>query len=367
MFKFTTKKYSPRKLKNQKKPAQFRNERFIKNISSLDQSEILRVMNLSHFGLTNDGYETRLKKYGTNELKRKDFSIFREFMSAFFGPFNIVLILIALYNFISYGTNGFGQDTDNSSSFDLVGGIIIISMVVASGIASFVQSLRSHFVTKRIATIVRSTTNIIRHKYDDELDDYLKITKKNQLDLIKLGEEIDVRQVVPGDLIYLSSGDMLPADVRIIQSNDLFINQSSLTGESMPVEKHATNRYSTNNILDLENICYTGTSVVSGSAIAIVLATGNDTYFSTISKTIMEKRPDSSFTKGIKRVTRLLLIFMLVMVPTVYLTKSIIGIVAAKGTFDTIKDNPWFEAIFFAVAVAVGLTPEMLPMIVTTI
>ncbi|MDQ0567496.1 magnesium-translocating P-type ATPase [Mycoplasma yeatsii] len=366
MFKFTTKKYSPRKLKNQKKPAQFRNERFIKNVSSLDQSEILQVMNLTHFGLTNDEYETRLKKYGTNELKRKDYSIFREFMSAFFGPFNIVLILIALYNFISYGTNGFGQDTDNSSSFDLVGGIIIISMVVASGIASFIQSLRSHFVTKRIATIVRSTTNIIRHKYDDELDEYLKITKRNQLDLIKLGEEIDVRQVVPGDLIYLSSGDMLPADVRIIQSNDLFINQSSLTGESMPVEKHAINRYSTNNILDLENICYTGTSVVSGSAIAIVLATGNDTYFSTISKTIMEKRPDSSFTKGIKRVTRLLLIFMLVMVPTVYLTKSIIGIVAAKGTFDTIKDNPWFEAIFFAVAVAVGLTPEMLPMIVTT-
>ncbi|WP_434341856.1 magnesium-translocating P-type ATPase [Mycoplasma putrefaciens] len=366
MFKITFKKYSPKKLKNRKKQVQFSNENFIKNVSELDQAEILKTMGLNYFGLTNEEYELRLKKYGTNELKRKEFNVFSEFISAFFGPFNIVLILISLYNFISYATNGFGQNHGSDSSFDLVGGIIIIIMVVASGTASFIQSLRSHLVTKRIATIVKSTTNIIRHKNEDEVENYQKITKKNQLDLIRLGEEIDVKHLVPGDLIYLSSGDMLPADVRIVQSNDLFINQSSLTGESMPVEKHATNKNNTNNILDLENICYTGTSVVSGSAIAIVLATGNDTYFSTISKTIMEKRPDSSFTKGIKKVTRMLLIFMLVMVPTVYLAKAIIGTIAMNGHFDSVKDNPWFQAIFFAVAVAVGLTPEMLPMIVTT-
>lgn len=341
MFLFKKRKFSPKKITRHKKKTHFANERFIKQVSNLEQNEVLEIMQLQHFGLTNEQYESRLKKYGTNELKKKRFNLIAEFLHAFFGPFNIVLLLISLYNFISYATNGFYQDTSSSDSkFELVGALIILVMVLASGLASFIQSLRSHLVTKKISSIVKSTTNIIRHKNDEDVEDYLKITKRNQLDLIRLGEEIDVKQLVPGDLIYLSSGDMLPADVRIIQSTDLFINQSSLTGESIPVEKHANNKKNTNNILDLENICYTGTSVVSGSALAVVLATANDTYFSTISKAILEKRPDSSFTKGIKQVTRMLLIFMLAMVPTVYLAKSIIGTISSGGSFDSIKDNP---------------------------
>lgn len=367
MFLFKERKFSPKKITRHKKKTHFANERFIKQVSNLEQNEVLEILQLKHFGLTNEQFELRLKKYGTNELKKKKFNLLAEFLHAFFGPFNIILLLISLYNFISYATNGFYQETNSSDSkFELVGALIVLVMVLGSGLASFIQSLRSHLVTKKISSIVKSTTNIIRHKNDEDVEDYIKITKRNQLDLIRLGEEIDVKQLVPGDLIYLSSGDMLPADVRIIQSTDLFINQSSLTGESIPVEKHANNKKNTNNILDLENICYTGTSVVSGSALAVVLATANDTYFSTISKAILEKRPDSSFTKGIKQVTRMLLIFMLVMVPTVYLAKSIIGTISSGGSFDNIKDNPWFQAIFFAVAVAVGLTPEMLPMIVTT-
>ncbi|KAF5295694.1 hypothetical protein FQA39_LY12867 [Lamprigera yunnana] len=143
---------------------------------------------------------------------------------------------------------------------------------------------------KKIGSIVQSTTNIIRHKNYDEVNKYTEINKHNQLGLVKLGEEIEVAELVPGDLIYLSSGDMVPADVRIIQSNDLFINQSSLTGESMPVEKHAFNNSESSSILDLQNICYTGTSVVSGYALAITVATGVNTYFATINQAIREKR-----------------------------------------------------------------------------
>ncbi|KMQ98351.1 magnesium-translocating p-type atpase [Lasius niger] len=164
-----------------------------------------------------------------------------------------------------------------------------------------------------------------------------------------LGEENDITELVPGDVIYLSSGDIIPADVRLINSHDLFINQSSLTGESLPIEKHADNREKTDNILELENICYTGTSVVSGSALAIVVATANETYFSSIGELMQEKRPDGSFLKGIKQVTQVLLIFMLIMVPLIY--------------FIYIGVN---SGIFFAVALAVALTPEMLPMIITT-
>ncbi|WP_026389608.1 magnesium-translocating P-type ATPase [[Acholeplasma] multilocale] len=352
-----------KKTPSKQKKSNFSNEAMYKEVSTLKQEQVLHELDIKQFGLTNDEYEERLKKFGKNELKKNKFNWLREIGSAYFGPFNLILIAICAYYFVSYFTSSFGAG--DADSFDLVGAIIVLAMVVISGTVSFAQSLRSFMVSKKIGSIVKSTTNIIRHKNDDDLIDYLRINKNNQLGLMKLGEEIDVSLLVPGDLIYLSSGDMVPADVRIIQSNDLFINQSSLTGESLPVEKHARNMRKTDNILDLENICYTGTSVVSGSALAVVITTANSTYFSTISKAIMEKRPEGSFSTGVKKVTRVLLLFMLVMVPIVYLINA--GVGAAHGTdFTNWRESPWFQAIFFAIAVAVGLTPEMLPMIVTT-
>ncbi|ATZ18953.1 Mg(2+) transport ATPase, P-type [Williamsoniiplasma somnilux] len=365
MIKIKSKLISKDKQKNKRKNG-FSNEGLIKKVSKFNQDELKHEFNLTHFGLTHDEYTEREEKYGRNELKKSRFNWGLEFFRAFLGPFNLILIAITIYYFTSYATYSFGTE-ETRTSFDIVGAIIITIMVILSGTISFVQSARSYFITKKISTIVQSTTNVIRHKSNEDLLNFLNVDQNNQVELVRLGEEIDIKTIVPGDLIYLSSGDMIPADVRIIQSTDLFINQSSLTGESLPVEKHANNLVETTNILDLQNICYIGTSVVSGSAIAFVIATGSNTYFSTIAKTIMEKRPEGSFTKGVKNVTHVLLGFMLVMVPIVYLINAGVHWAGLSSTADlTLKDNPWFNAIFFAVAVAVGLTPEMLPMIVTT-
>lgn len=359
-------KFIPKDKEVNKKKLAFTNETLFKKVSKFSQEELKHEFDLRHFGLTHDEYETREEKYGRNELKKNHFNWLLEFAKAFFGPFNLILIAIAIYYFVSYASYSFGTE-DTHTTFDIVGAIIITIMVILSGTISFIQSARSFFITKKISAIVESTANVIRHKNDDDLLNFLNVDRDNQLDLIRLGEEIDIKTIVPGDLIYLSSGDMIPADVRIVQSTDLFINQSSLTGESLPVEKHAHHLSKSHNILELQNICYTGTSVVSGSAIALVIATGQETYFSTISKTILEKRPEGSFTKGVKNVTHVLLLFMLVMVPIVYLINAGVHWAGLETTGDlSLKDNPWFNAIFFAVALAVGLTPEMLPMIVTT-
>ncbi|AVP49395.1 magnesium-translocating P-type ATPase [Williamsoniiplasma luminosum] len=351
------------KVKEKQGPT-FENEKLIRKMVEADQEEVKKILGLKHFGLTNNEYRDRIEKYGTNELKKHRFNWILEIGKAFFSPFSLILLAIAAYYFITFITYQFGT-TNERSIFDVTGAIVILAMVFASGTMTFVQALRSYLITKKIGSIVKNTTDIIRHKNNDNLASFKKIDQDNQLDLIKLGEEINAKELVPGDLIYLSSGDMIPADVRILNSKDLFINQSSLTGESVPVEKHATNSKKTNNILEFENICYTGTSVVSGSGIAIAIATGDGTYFATINKTIMEKRPEGSFSTGVKKVTRVLLILMLVMVPIVYLINAGVGY-AHWDQIGGFTKNPWFKAIFFAVAVAVGLTPEMLPMIVST-
>lgn len=355
-----------RKTRTKKKgvaKTRFANEKNIKTLSQMSQQELLTNFGISEFGLTNSEYQRLAEKYGPNQIEKQHFAWIKEFIKNFFGPFNIILLLISVYNFISYFTNAFAFDHKLGDLFDLVGALIVLLMVLISGTVSYVQTIRTYYSTKKISAIVESKTNVIRKKIDSKNEKYTTVNKTNQLSLIKLGEELNVQSLVPGDLIYLASGDMVPADVRIIMSTDLFINQSSLTGESLPVEKHATSKHN-NNILDLENICYTGTSVVSGSALAMVVATGLNTYFATISKSIAERRPDGNFIKGVKAVTKVLVVFMLIMVPIVYLINGGVGYAHNPGA--TGGDNPWLKAVFFAVAVAVGLTPEMLPLIVTT-
>jgi Mg2+-importing ATPase len=167
-------------------------------------------------------------------------------------------------------------------------------------------------------------------------------------------QEIDIKELVPGDIVLLSAGDMLPADCRIIQSKDLFVSQAVLTGEALPLEKreYAIPNADSKSPLELENCCFMGTNVVSGTAVAVVVTTGSDTYFGSISRSVTGKRAETSFDKGVNSVSWLLIRFMLIMVPLVFLINGL-----TKGN--------WVEALLFGIAVAVGLTPEMLPMIVT--
>ena len=166
--------------------------------------------------------------------------------------------------------------------------------------------------------------------------------------------EVDIRELVPGDMIALSAGDMVPADCRLMQAKDLFVSESILTGESMPGEKRAERipDADARSPLELDNICFMGTNVISGTASAVVVVTGDETYLGNLSRTITGKRAETGFDRGVNHVSKLLIRFMLVMVPLVFLINGL-----TKGD--------WLEALLFGISVAVGLTPEMLPMIVT--
>ncbi|ATZ16087.1 Mg2+-importing ATPase [Entomoplasma freundtii] len=348
-----------------KKRNSFSNQELIRSVAKMDQASLLKHYNLERFGLDEEQYEKRKDDFGKNELDQNPFRWLYELAKAYFSPFNVILLVISAYNFASYFTYVFGTE-DERSVFSLVGAIVVLAMVMISGTITFIQSYRGYFVTKKLRDIISNQVNVIRYQdnQDGKKFDFNKIDNKNFLKLVKMGKELPVTDLVPGDLIYLSSGDMIPADVRLVYSNDLFINQSSLTGESLPVEKHAQVKHVANNVLEIENICYTGTSVIAGSALAIVAATGSDTYFSSIGEMLnQEKQPEGSFLAGVRHVTRTLLIFMLVMVPLIYFV-FIARNHANLGK--NINENPWFTGLFFAIALVVALTPEMLPLIITT-
>ena len=212
---------------------------------------------------------------------------------------------------------------------------IILTMVIASTILRFCQEWKANASSEALLKMVTNTCYVRRAGQHDE--------------------EINITELVPGDIVMIAAGDMIPADLRIIEAKDLFVSQSSLTGESDPIEKRPetnANKHRKGSVIELENICFMGSNVVSGSATGIVIATGNDTYLGTIARSIAGHRAATAFDKGISKVSFLLIRFMLIMIPFVFLVNGV-----TKGD--------WLEAFIFAVSVAVGLTPEMLPMIVT--
>ncbi len=221
---------------------------------------------------------------------------------------------------------------------EIHGAEVIVLMVFLSTSLAFVQEYRSSKAAESLRSLVRTTATVMRRPH-----------------AVAAGEKVSVQlnQLVPGDVVYLSAGDIVPADMRLISVKDLFVNQSSLTGESMPVEKYPHPVSSTTvSIPDLYNLCFMGTHVVSGTAVGVVVATGARTFFGTIAATIAEQKELTSFDQGVQRYIWLMIRIMLVMVPTVFLINGLI-----KGN--------WVEALLFASAVAVGLAPEMLPMLVT--
>ena len=252
----------------------------------------------------------------------------KQLLSAFINPFIGVLIIIAIVSFIIDVWLVTPEERDYKT-------IIVVSiMVFISAILRFIQEFRSNQAAEKLKNLVTNTTTVIR-----------KETGRT---------EINFEEIVPGDIIHLSAGDMIPADCRVIQSKDLFVDQSVLTGESMPVEK--TDNVIKNgkqlSVFELPNICFMGTNVVSGTALVVAIVTGSNTYFGEISKSVTGKLVETSFDKGINKVSWMLIRFMLVMAPLIFVINGLV-----KGD--------WFEALLFAIAVAVGFTPEMLPMIVT--
>lgn len=283
------------------------------------------------YGLTDDEVKARQQLYGKNEViheqKKRPIIVFcKAFINPFIGVLT-ALVVISLVIDVWMAEPGEQEWT---------GIIIISSMVICSAVLRFWQEWKAGEATSALMKMVKNSCSVKRIGLPDE-------------------EEIDITELVPGDIVYLAAGDMIPADIRIIASKDLFISQSSLTGESEPVEKYPEakdNRYRKGSVVELDNICYMGSTVISGSAKGVVFQTGINTYLGTIAKSIAGVRAQTAFDKGVSKVSFLLIRFMLVMVPFVFLINGV-----TKGD--------WFSAFIFAVSVAVGLTPEMLPMIIS--
>ncbi|MDF7667775.1 magnesium-translocating P-type ATPase [Orbaceae bacterium ESL0727] len=316
--------------------------------NSLDS--ILSKFRSTLSGLTKADAQSRLEKYGKNEVAREAVpSALVQLLLAFKNPFIFVLLILAGVSFFTdcYLPMQYGEEAD------FTGIIIILTMVTLSGLLRFWQEYRSNKAAEALKSMIRTTATVLRRNDDDQPASAF---------------EIPLSEIVPGDIVLLSAGDMIPADVRLIESRDLFVSQAVLTGESIPVEKYdtlgavsqknaqqgvdETADCDTTNNLDAQNLCFMGANVVSGTAKAIVIATGAKTYFGSLAKSIIGSRAETAFDKGVNSVSWLLIRFMLIMVPIIFVINGF-----SKGD--------WGEAVLFALAVAVGLTPEMLPMIVS--
>lgn len=301
----------------------------LKTVASKGKTELLAMLETNEKGLSDAEARERAHIYGLNEVAHeKAPAWYIQLFQAFLNPFIAVLFVLAVISLVTDVIIQAPADRDYST-------VLIISiMVTLSVLLRFIQEYRSNQAAERLKSMVKTTATVIREGQD------------------KL--EVDIKELVPGDIIQLSAGDMIPSDVRILQSKDLFVSQAMLTGESIPVEKttNANRSVKTISVLELDNTCFMGTNVVSGSATAVIVNTGDKTYFGSLSKSLVGKRAETSFDKGVNSVSWLLIRFMLIMVPAVMLINGFT------------KHN-WLEAFLFGLSIAVGLTPEMLPMIVT--
>ena len=301
----------------------------LKEVSASGKVSFLALLESSAHGLTTTEVRERRLTFGLNEVAHeKAPKWYIQFLEAFLNPFIGVLFVLAIISLITDVIIQKGEDKDYTT-------VIVISiMVFLSAMLRFVQEFRSNQAAEKLKSMVKTTATVLRN------------------DAAK--EEIDIKRLVPGDIIYLSAGDMIPADIRIVTSKDLFVSQAILTGEALPVEKTEAPNSKANKLspLELDNVCFMGTNVVSGTAQAVVVNTGGDTYFGSLSKSLVGKRAETSFDKGVNSVSWLLIKFMLVMVPLVFLINGF-------------TKHDWLQALLFGISIAVGLTPEMLPMIVT--
>lgn len=304
--------------------------------SSLSVKAVLEKLNSSLTGLEEHEVTVSRVSNGNNKVTReKKKSLGSRLVGAFVNPFTAILFCLAVVSTITDMLlpyfSLFGSEKED---FDPLTVIIILTMVVISGTLRFIQETRSGNAAEKLLAMITTTCTVTR-KGSDKM-------------------EIPLEDVVVGDIVHLSSGDMIPADVRIINSKDLFVSQSSLTGESAPVEKtsHICSE-ETSSVTDFNNIAFMGSNVISGSATAVVLSVGDHTLFGNMAVAVAGEAVETSFTKGVNAVSWVLIRFMLVMVPLVFVINGI-----TKGD--------WLNAFLFGISIAVGLTPEMLPMIVTT-
>ncbi len=301
-------------------------ETLLRKLTAMPAQEAYLAMQTTELGLTAEEAQERIEKYGENKivLNRTNTRL-RRLAEAFINPFNLVLITIACVTIFT--------DVVSSVKPDYLTVFIILFLILVSSMVSFFQSEKSNAAAEALSHMIVNKAGVLR-------DGVI--------------QECSMEEIVPGDIVRLSAGDMIPADIRFMTTKDMFVAQAALTGESAPVEKFA-NRIEDGQVAltDISNIGFLGANVISGSAIGLVLATGNATYFGSMAKSLNGDRAKNSFERGVDSVSKLLIHMMFIMVPIVFLVNGV-------------TKQDWGSALLFAITIAVGLTPEMLPVIMSS-
>ena len=308
-----------------------KNEVNIKNLYGdyciISKDDFIKKYNIDLNGLSDNKFIDNYKKYGINEIsKTRAKQWYNYFFESLFSPFNIILLGISLVLFYT--------DVILASNPSYANIIVIFVLVLASTFLEFFQEYRSNKSAEKLKEIVATTCMVIRSGQE------LKVPIKN---------------ITIGDIVVLSSGSLIPADLRIIESNNLYVRQSSLTGESDAIKKLENSEFSfddINSISDLDTICFMGTNVISGSAKGVVIKVSDDTYLGIIADTINNNKSKTSFQIGVQDVSKLLIQFMFILIPVVFILTGW-------------KHEP-LTAFTFAVAIAIGITPLLLPVILSS-
>ncbi len=294
---------------------------------TLPRDEFIKNYKVNPNGLSDTQATKRIEKLGLNEIKQaKPKRWFNYFLDSLFSPFNC--ILLGIVAILCY-TDVYLPETPSYANI-----IVIAILVTASTLLDFFEEYRSNKAAEQLKQLVATTTSVIRNGKE---------------------VQIPIKEVTLGDIVTLSAGSMIPADLRIIESKDLYVGQSALTGESDSVKKSVESELSINDldsISDLDTICFMGTNVISGSAKGVVIKTADSTYFGKIAHTLTQGKPKTAFQKGIENISRLLIKFMLVLIPIVFLL--------------TAWKHSAITAFTFAVAIAIGITPLLLPVILSS-
>ena len=294
---------------------------------TLPRDEFIKNYKVNPNGLSDTQATKRIEKLGLNEIKQaKPKRWYSYFLDSLFSPFNC--ILLGIVAILCY-TDVYLPETPSYANI-----IVIAILVTASTLLDFFEEYRSNKAAEQLKQLVATTTSVIRNGKE---------------------VQIPIKEVTLGDIVTLSAGSMIPADLRIIESKDLYVGQSALTGESDSVKKSVESELSINDldsIADLDTICFMGTNVISGSAKGVAIKTADSTYFGKIAHTLTQGKPKTAFQKGIENISRLLIKFMLVLIPIVFLL--------------TAWKHSAITAFTFAVAIAIGITPLLLPVILSS-
>ena len=293
----------------------------------LPKEEFIKAYKINENGLSSKQAREKIAKYGLNEMKQaKPKKWYYYFFESLFTPFNSILLGIIL---VLFYTDVILPETPSYANM-----IVLFTLVIISTLLEFFEEYRSNRAAEKLKEMVATTTTVLR--------DGKKV-------------KIPVKEVTIGDIVILSAGDMIPADLRVIESKDLYVGQSSLTGESDSIKKLVNSELTLediDSITDLDTLCFMGTNVISGSAKAVVIRTADDTYFGKVAKTVVTGKPETAFQKGVKSISKLLIRFMLVLIPLVFLINAFKHDIILSFTF--------------AVAVAIGITPLLLPVILSS-